>query len=475
MAEHPFSEALLEAGQRLLGGKYVLQARLGQGAFAQVWLATHTQLNAPRALKALHRDAPGVGSTAFHDHRLRFRLEAQLGARIEHPHVVRVYDLEEMEDLLVLVMEYAPGGSLQARLDEARAKHQPLPIEACLRIAREVAEGLAAVHALDAVHRDLKPSNILFDAEGRAKVADLGLAQVPGGPSLRSVVSQGVPHPGTPGYMSPEQERTYGHLAPASDVYALGLILFEMLTGRMYRMVRPGTRARALREEMPEWLDELVGKMLAKELEERPWDGAEVTRLIREEEARARREQEEKARREAEERARRKRRKPGARKPKGTSNPAKRPPHPATSSGPSPTAAGPSNWTPPAPTFTTRVLCPTAPGATRPAPMPTWPGPAGWATRSSSHAPFLSFLFGIFPGRRTVSPLRAGAAGHPGPAGTGAALLAGPRPRQPGRPPEPGPGGGLPGPRRPLGLPAPLGRARPARRGDHAPGLGGRP
>jgi serine/threonine protein kinase len=177
-------------------------------------------------------------------------------------------------------MEYAAGGSLQTRLDQARQERRPLPIDECVRIALDIAQGLAAIHPLDIVHRDLKPSNILFDEQGRAKVADLGLAQVPGGPSLRSVISQGVPHPGTPGYMSPEQEKTYGHLTPASDVYALGLLLFEMLTGRMYRNVRPGTRVRTLREEVPEWLDDLVARMLAQNPEERPWDGAEVIELL---------------------------------------------------------------------------------------------------------------------------------------------------------------------------------------------------
>ena len=275
----------LQPGELFLNSKYRIERLLGEGAFSQVYLATHIQLNAPRAIKILRRDAPGVGSTEFQDYRKRFQLEAQLGAHIDSPHVVRVHDFEESEDMLALVMEYAAGGSLQTRLDQARQERRPLPIDECVRIALDIAQGLAAIHPLDIVHRDLKPSNILFDEQGRAKVADLGLAQVPGGPSLRSVMSQGVPHPGTPGYMSPEQESSYGYLTPASDVYALGLLLFEMLTGRRYRNVRPGTRVRSLREEVPPWLDDLLARMLAQNPAERPWDGAEVAQLFREEAA----------------------------------------------------------------------------------------------------------------------------------------------------------------------------------------------
>ncbi|MBO9369324.1 MAG: protein kinase, partial [Chloroflexi bacterium] len=139
----------------LLLGKYRIERLLGEGAFAQVYLATHVQLNAPRAIKVLRRNAPGIGSTEYNDCRRRFRLEAQLAAQIDSPHVVRVYDFEEAEDLLALVMEYAAGGNLQTRLERARQERRPLAVEECVRIVRDVAEGLAAIHPLDAVHRDL--------------------------------------------------------------------------------------------------------------------------------------------------------------------------------------------------------------------------------------------------------------------------------------------------------------------------------
>ena len=270
----------------ILLDKYRIEELIGKGAFAQVYRATHLALNVTRAVKVLRRDTPGVGSTAYRDFSERFRLEAQLGARlntpISHTNLLHIYDFQQVDDLLVLEMEYASGGSLAERIQKAKESNQSNPIDEAVRMGLDVAQGLAAIHKLDAVHRDLKPSNILFDSRGTAKVADLGLAQIPGGPSMRSKLSQAAPHPGTPGYMSPEQTNISTYLTPASDVYALGLVLFETLTGRMYRNVRPGTLARELRENTPNWLNGLLARMLVKNPEDRPWDGAEVSKLLRE-------------------------------------------------------------------------------------------------------------------------------------------------------------------------------------------------
>ena len=310
-------EPELKPGDLVMDGKYRVDALLGQGAFARVYRVQHLALNAPRAIKVLRRDAPGVGSTEYASYRDRFQLEAQLGARLDHPHLIRVYDFEEASGTLWLVMEVAPGGSLAERIAGARQAGQPIPLEEALRFGLEAARGLAAIHALDVVHRDLKPGNLLLGAEGQVKVADLGLAQVPGGPSMRSqLASQAVTHPGTPAYMSPEQAGSTAHLAPASDVYALGAVWFELLTGRLYKNVRPGTRLCSLRPDAPGWLDELLASTLAREPEGRPWDGAEVvqkataardqaaTEALQEGETRACREAAERAQREAEARTR---------------------------------------------------------------------------------------------------------------------------------------------------------------------------
>lgn len=272
-----------QSGDILLN-KYIIETVLGQGAFGDVYLVTHLGLTVKRALKVLRRDAPGVGSTEFNDGQMRFQLEAQLGASLNtptpHPNLLQVHNFEASENLLVLEMEYAPGGSLAERLATLREENKQMPIKEALAIALEIANGLAVLHERDIVHRDLKPSNILFDDKGHAKVADLGLAQVPGGPSLRSQLSNPMPHPGTPGYMSPEQENDGGYLTPASDVYSLGTILFEMLTGRMYRSIRPGILISHLRPEIFPSLEEHLTKILNQFSNERPWDGHEASLFL---------------------------------------------------------------------------------------------------------------------------------------------------------------------------------------------------
>ncbi len=263
----------------ILLNKYRIEASIGSGAFAQVYRAMHLALQAPRALKVLRRDAPRLSGTEFGDFRSRFRLEAQLGMRIGHPHVIRVHDFKQDGETLLLVLEYAAGGSLAERLGQVRQGGSAISTDEAVRIVREAAEGLTALHELDIVHRDLKPSNILFDEAGSVKVSDLGLAQVGEAPTCLG--SAAGSHPGTPAYMSPEQQGTTRYLTPASDVYSLGVILFEMLTGRAYKSMKPGTRLKQLYTAAPAWLDELLARMLADEPRIRPWDGAEVVQALR--------------------------------------------------------------------------------------------------------------------------------------------------------------------------------------------------
>ncbi len=275
----------LQSGQTILNGKYRIERLLGRGAFGEVYEITHQALKVRRALKVLRRDAPGIGSTEYGAYQERFSLEAQLGARLNtptpNPHLIQIHDFVDAEGILALEMEYAAGGSLADRLARSREAGTLLAVDEAVRIARDAARGLAALHALDVVHRDLKPSNILFDAQGRAKVGDLGLAQVLGSPSRPSLLgSQARPQPGTPDYMSPEQAANAPRLAPPSDIYSLGAVLFEMLTGRLYRNQRPGTRAKSLRGDAPAPLDDLLARMLAQAPDDRPWDGAEAAKLL---------------------------------------------------------------------------------------------------------------------------------------------------------------------------------------------------
>ena len=270
----------------ILLDKYKIETLLGQGAFGDVYRVTHISLGVTRAIKVLRHDTPGVGSSTYNDAQQRFQLEAQLGARLNNPvpnpHLLQVYDFVSSEELIALEMEYAPGGSLSDRIQKSALKSEPIPVTEALQITAEVAQGLGALHMIDVIHRDLKPSNILFDGHYIARLGDLGLAQIPHGPSRRSQLSTPEPHPGTPGYMSPEQERSGAYLNSASDVYSLGLILFEMLTGRMYINQKPGTRPSKFRSDIPGLVDDLLAKMLAENPKERPWDGNEAAGLLRE-------------------------------------------------------------------------------------------------------------------------------------------------------------------------------------------------
>jgi len=260
------SNPMYKSGDILLK-KYRIEALIGRGAFGEVYLVTNLGLKVRRAVKILRRDAPGVESTEFGNYNTRFQLEAQLGARLNtptpQPNLLQVHAYEDEGELILQEMEYAPGGSLAKRIQESKEKGESIPVNEVVHVGLEVTRGLAALHELDVVHRDLKPSNILFDDKRHAKVADLGLAQTPDDFSFRRQLSRPEKHPGTPGYMSPEQENSVNVLRPPSDVYALGIVLFEMLTGRNYTYLKPGTHASGLRPDLPSWLDELLARMLS--------------------------------------------------------------------------------------------------------------------------------------------------------------------------------------------------------------------
>jgi len=259
---------------------YKIEAFIGEGSFGEVYLALDIHLQQSYAIKIIRR-SPGMDDAYFEKARQRFMLEARLGARLNHPNLIRAvrFAPDETSGLLVLVMEYAPGGSLADKM-----KSGPLAVPEALRIACQVAAGLSALHAQDVVHRDLKPSNILFDANGVARVADLGLAQPASAVHVGGSSSGGGGEfhasPGTPAYMSPEQESGKPHLPPASDIYALGLILFEMLTGRSYKNQPQGTHLNKLRSDIPTALDDLLAQMLSDDPRQRPWDGAAAEKML---------------------------------------------------------------------------------------------------------------------------------------------------------------------------------------------------
>ena len=184
------------------------------------------------------------------DYKARFIQEAKIGAQIRDDNVIAVYALEQHgqeDDLWLLVGEFAAGGSLATRIAT-----KVLPVEQVVEIAIQICKGLDAIHRspLNGVHRDIKPSNILFDQLGRTKVADLELVQSYGMSGARSQ-GMGGAQPGTPGYMSPEQETETGYLTPASDIYSLGCVMFEALTQKVYQYLPRGTKANTINPDVP--------------------------------------------------------------------------------------------------------------------------------------------------------------------------------------------------------------------------------
>jgi formylglycine-generating enzyme required for sulfatase activity/tRNA A-37 threonylcarbamoyl transferase component Bud32 len=270
----------------ILLDKYRIEALIASGSYGEVYRVIHLDLNITRVIKILLRDAPGIGSSDYNDCQARFMVEARLGAQLNsptpNPHLLQIHDSKFTSKLNYLEMEYTPGGSLAERLKKCKETNTNIPVTEAVQIALDVCAGLATLHARDIVHRDLKPSNILFDENGNAKVADLGLVQSPDDTSRRILLSQPPPHPGSPAYMSPEQENPpYPLLTPASDVFALAVILFEMLTGRNYKLLRPGKGMDVLDVSVPGWLKDVLQSMLEKDKEKRPWDGAEAGELLR--------------------------------------------------------------------------------------------------------------------------------------------------------------------------------------------------
>jgi eukaryotic-like serine/threonine-protein kinase len=256
-------------------GKYDLLERLGSGRYGNVYRALDQTLDREVALKLLKPE--WSGDLRFIQ---QFQREAKTAAKIEHANVVGVYEVGEQDGRWFIAMQYMPGGSLHDRLEDLQNRDEVLSIDQALEIGLEIGLGLAAIHKRDLVHCDLKPSNILFDADGHARVGDLGLTRSFTA-SRSSLTGTSTLHaPGTPAYMSPEQETGAPHLRPPADVYALGLVLFEMLTGRSYKNQEPGTKLSALRENSPAWLDELLASMLAEDWHQRLWSGEKAAVAI---------------------------------------------------------------------------------------------------------------------------------------------------------------------------------------------------
>jgi serine/threonine protein kinase len=270
-------------GRRTVGGRYELTALIGQGGMGQVWTARDLLLGREVAVKLLRASAPG--GTHTDELRRRFERESRVTARVAHPGLVTVHDAGTDADELYLVMQYVRGCDLADHL----AENDPYPWPWAVSVAAQLCAVLAAVHEASVVHRDLKPRNLMLRHDGTLVVLDLGVAAVLGADTTR-VTATGSPV-GSPAYMSPEQAMG-GQVGPGSDLYSLGVVLHELLSGAIpfegssalgtlhRHLHEPPQPLRRVRPDIPPALESLVLWLLAKDPAQRPADAHTVYQAL---------------------------------------------------------------------------------------------------------------------------------------------------------------------------------------------------
>lgn len=263
-------------------GRYRLIEKAGVGGMAQVYKAYQPDLDRYVAVKILH---PRL--TADEDFSARFRREARSIAALEHPHIVRVYDFDTEEDVAFLVMEYLEGTSLGERLRDLDCRGEVMPLEEVARIVDSLAAALDHAHARGTIHRDLKPSNVMITSEERIVLTDFGLARMI---DATTVTGNGGTL-GTPAYMSPEQGM--GEPGNArSDIYSLGVLLYQLVTGQvpfdantpyaviLKHITAPLPSPRSIRPELPEAIERVIFKAMAKEPDDRFETAGELAQAL---------------------------------------------------------------------------------------------------------------------------------------------------------------------------------------------------
>lgn len=264
---------------RVVAGRYELSTLIGQGGMGQVWTAYDRRLDRRVAVKLLRPDK--VAGAEAEELRRRFLRECRVTAQVDHPGLVTVHDAGSEGEELFLVMQYVDGADLSDHL----AEHDPYPWQWAVAVAAQLCAVLSAVHAVPIVHRDLKPRNVMVKQDGTVTVLDLGVASVMDTDTTR-LTHTGSPI-GSPAYMAPEQAMG-GAVGPYTDLYALGVLLHELLSGEVpfagstalgvlhRHLYEPPVPVRRIRAEVPEPLESLVLRLLAKDPQHRPASAQEV-------------------------------------------------------------------------------------------------------------------------------------------------------------------------------------------------------
>ncbi len=262
-----------------LSSRYEIEKELGRGGMAVVYRAVQENLGRKVALKVLPQ-----GLT--HDKKLleRFHREARSAAQLNHANIITIFDEGEISGVHFMSMEYLEGRDLH----EIIQRDGPLPIDQAVSHIANVADALGYAHKRDTVHRDVKSSNVMVTNDGRAVLMDFGIAYA----SSEARLTQTGTVLGTPEYMSPEQAR--GHdVDSRGDIYSLGVVLYEILTGKLpftgghpmsvvYKVLHEGYKApRAIRDDIPEWLEAIVARCLAKDADLRYQTGEEMGQALR--------------------------------------------------------------------------------------------------------------------------------------------------------------------------------------------------
>jgi serine/threonine-protein kinase len=268
------------AGKTL--GNYQIIERIGRGGMAEVYKGYHPKLDRHVAIKILH------GFLAEgEDFLARFEREAKAVASLRHQNIVQIHDIDVQDENYYMVMELVDGDTLTDKLKALSKSGSKMPLNEVLAIIRQVAEALEYAHKSEVIHRDIKPSNILIDKNGQTFLADFGIAKIA---STTQFTSTGALI-GTPAYMSPEQCKGVD-LTHVSDLYSLGVILYEALTGDVpfdsetplsvlqKHLTEPVPSLREFRPDLPASFDRMISKALAKEPEDRFQTAIEMSEAL---------------------------------------------------------------------------------------------------------------------------------------------------------------------------------------------------